>query len=1571
MNTSKQINWNAFKARFNENPTAAFEMMTYLLFLSETGNRYGLFRFKNHPGLETAPVMFNNQLTGFQSKFFDGKIDKDQIIHSLETAVANYPNLQKCYVYINIEPGANYKNSGKNGGKRGGKNGSKQIAGKPAYMKVVEAKAKKLGIEIEWREPGHIEPQLVLPENDYIYDIYFGTENSMSALLDELRIQSELPLHAIEDQVIFNGKPKRFDRSEIKAKIEASFQPGQITIVSGEGGSGKTALIKNIYNEHAHEWPIYIFRASAMNVSNANDLFRLDHNFSLRQFIDANADEPRKIFIIDSAERLADINDREVLQELLLRLLEARWSLLFVTRTVFLAPLSSLLKDALGFESTVIDIPLLSQQELTDFATEHAIRLPDNERFRWRLCNLFYLGEFLKYYNRINLLGSYREFVDKLWEQRIQGNPSKNELCSLRDNCLVELARLRSNSGAFFVSGDGRSPEALYALRQDEIIGLDRQHNRYFITHDIYEEWALQKLVERTWRNAESATTFFEEIGDSLPMRRAFRMWLLEEIQEYKTRLPRIISDVLAGPALPQLWIEETLVAVLLSDNASLFFSQFGGLIQANGFELLKQILFLLRIACVRPDGIRTEVPAGSGWDAAIDYVYQTRSTFFASNPEHVLPILKAWSLAHREGDSTRKAGEMAYSVIDRALSAQHYVSGELDKEFRDVMFCCAHEIHEELKGILHRILDEPLPRQCYVLRGIAKEILENPCLEANNVIREFPEEVIALCEKFWIETPDHKEEEDSEYNRGGDRIPVFCSFHEPSRYGLTTSAENDYFPPSANQTPIKTLLNVSPKSTINFIIRLVNHFVETYVGSGFDSSIEEVEIKFDADIVSQYHSDSLWQCYRGTGSPVLPNLLRSIHMALETWLLDIAGHFGVNAISGILVRLLKESRSSSLTAVVASLILRYSPELVELALPVISQPLFIDADMRRYIQESQARMLAGMGRGLRKIYDILHYDERVKSNNLPFRSKTLQQLILEYQNSPIEGWSAAEREALKLKIFDIIDGFKADPAVMDRMSHMVECMDARNLKMDVIERRGDNLVVQFSPIHESEISLRKAGEAKRQLEETTKYSTLRLWSSSDSYPHQPSAEEEAFSRDPESVVAKIRELAADTGHAASPVADLDSALPQTAASKLLREFAGQLSAESIEYCCRLVLAGYSRVCDEGYYHQAEDGVKESAMALPYALQHSPEDADDIMLTMAASMVRTNTGHGYRRISEYIPAALSRSTLWNTRPEIAESILGCFIALQKAADVNPSAPFEKIEEYRGKAFTIDLDGIDYSDIFMMESLFCSLPTATDNPRVLRLYSRFFEEMPVRMFRKLKRDVDSDEKWYAEEAFIEIRHKIFDHIAQFLMSLGSKEEAVRYLELLTPKMDYGDKLARLLTSVIMSADRLNRPDYFHSIWESLFPVVDSIVSGAQSLHQDELIRTYMLAEDYWRGSQPWHSFTPRVAALFKRAAANWAVSDTTLYAISRTFYTIGSLCCEDGLESLAIAIKARSSLPLNNPAALSYMEKFMTRFCLQHSRAIREDRRLKATVRDILTYMIEQGSATAYRQRDLL
>lgn len=1552
--TKKDVDWNMFNARYSGHETAAFERLTYLLFLSKTGNRYGLFRYKNHPGIETSPVMYNNKLTGFQSKFFDSKVDKDQIIHSIETTATHYQNIQTYYVYINIEPGANYKNPDK----------------KPSYMKDVERAAKKHGFDIEWQVPSHIEAQLVLPENDYIYDIFFGDDNSKSALVDELGYHSELRLRAIEDKITFNGEYTHFDRSAIKEKVETGFRPGQVVVVSGEGGSGKTALIKNLYQEYSREYPMYVFRASEMNVRNPNEVFRLDHDFTLQQFIDAHADESKKIFIIDSAERLAEIDDNDALQILVNRLLDANWCILFATRTVFLRDLSSILVDGLGLKLTFVDIPLLSEKELSGYAAKHRVELPDNERFRSRLCNLFYLGEFLKYYDQINIRGTYREFVDKLWKERIQGDSTKKELCSRRDTCLVELARMRSNSGAFFVSGAGFDPEALFALKQDEIIGFDEAKNQYFITHDIYEEWALQKLVERAWRGADSVTAFFNETGSAMPVRRAFRMWLLENIQDDKTCLPDAVVDVIDDASLPAQWSEEVLVAVLLSDNAHLFLSYYGEMIQDNDFCMLKRILFLLRIACVKSDGIAFEVPVGSGWSAVIDFLYRTRDTFFYNNMEHVLPVLKAWSTINHKGDASCKSGKMAISVIERALSSEYYLSGKTDEGFRDVMFNCAAEIRVELGDLLRRILDTPLPRQPHLMRSIAKEILQHPYFAANNVIREFPEEVISLCEKSWIETRD-SEEYDAEYCRDGDGLPVFHSFREPNKYGLTASAEHDYFPPSANQTPIGPLLRVSPVETLNFIIRLVNHFAETYAGSGFDNSIVEVTITLGAKTVRQYHSDGLWQCYRGTGSPVLPNLLRSVHMALESWLFRVADNCGVDSLKGILLKILGESKSSSLTAVVTSLILRHSSELVEVALPIISQSRFIDSDMIRCAREWEATSLARIGRGLHKINDIMHGDERDKSNAMPHRSKTLQHVILEYQITPVKGLSAEECETLKSTIFNIIDGFKADSDVMDRMSHAVECMDARNLKMEVTGRRDNAQIVQLSPIHESEHSLRKARESQKQMEEATKYSSLRLWCSCDDYPHQPSDEEAGFTENPESVVVRIRELIADSDHVKSVMAEFDGTLPQIAASKLLREHSGQLSDGSIVYCCQLVTEGYCRIFNEGYCFQVGDGVKESAMALPYALLLSPDDANDIILAMALSMVRVNLGRGYRRMSEFIPTSLSRSAIWSTDPDVAESVLGLFIELQHVANEDKAQLLQKSAEFKGKTFTIDLDRIDYSDIFMLESLICSLPTETDNPRVLQIYTRLLAEMPVRMFRKLKRGVDSDEVWYAEEAVIKCSNNIFDHIAPFLLMRGTRDETDRYLGLFAPKMDSGRKTAHFLRAVILAADALNRPEHFYMIWESMFTVLDGVVSNSHSASKDEIILCYLFSEAYWREQQQWHSFTPQIAVLFSKAASKWAEHDVTLYAIGRAFSTIGSRYLNEGLKCLGIAVNNRRGLPLKDANALCCIENFMTRFCLRHNRTIRENPRLKTEVRTILTYMVDQGSARAYRQRDLL
>lgn len=139
------IDWDLFKAKFIGRETSKFEQMAYLLFASETGNPNGIFRYKNHPGIETEPVDFNGKTSGFQAKFLTSFSDgKNDIIDSLTKAKVNHPGLEDIYIYTNNEPGMAYKNTGE----------------KPGYMTDIEKKASVLGLNVVWRLPSHIEAQL-------------------------------------------------------------------------------------------------------------------------------------------------------------------------------------------------------------------------------------------------------------------------------------------------------------------------------------------------------------------------------------------------------------------------------------------------------------------------------------------------------------------------------------------------------------------------------------------------------------------------------------------------------------------------------------------------------------------------------------------------------------------------------------------------------------------------------------------------------------------------------------------------------------------------------------------------------------------------------------------------------------------------------------------------------------------------------------------------------------------------------------------------------------------------------------------------------------------------------------------------------------------------------------------------------------------------------------------------------------------------------------------------------------------------------------------------------------------
>ena len=146
--------------------------------------------------------------------------------------------------------------------------------------------------------------------------------------------------------------------------------------------------------------------------------------------------------------------------------------------------------------------------------------------------------------------------------------------------------------------------------------------------------------------------------------------------------------------------------------------------------------------------------------------------------------------------------------------------------------------------------------------------------------------------------------------------------------------------------------------NTIHFILDFSNRAVEAYLASGFDSSVHEIEVTIGSDKSKQIISSSLWNIYRGSGSPVTPYLLQSMHMALEKRLLEIGKVSDKKNLKEWLIHLLKNTRSASITAVVASVVLAYPDELFEVATILFKNYEFYKYDNLRAGSENSAKNL-------------------------------------------------------------------------------------------------------------------------------------------------------------------------------------------------------------------------------------------------------------------------------------------------------------------------------------------------------------------------------------------------------------------------------------------------------------------------------------------------------------------------------------------------------------------------------------------------------------------------------------
>ncbi|HHB51504.1 MAG TPA: hypothetical protein ENK75_00440 [Saprospiraceae bacterium] len=195
-------------------------------------------------------------------------------------------------------------------------------------------------------------------------------------------------------------------------------------------------------------------------------------------------------------------------------------------------------------------------------------------------------------------------------------------------------------------------------------------------------------------------------------------------------------------------------------------------------------------------------------------------------------------------------------------------------------------------------------------------------------VSKHLPHEVIKLANMFWTKVP-KTINYDSTFLFMDDKGEVEDAF------GLERDSLSDIFP-SAYKTPIYILLKNDTLNTIDFVIDFINTAIEKYAHSEWEykENIQKVEVHISNDSTQmQYHSQALWNLFRGTSSPVMPKLLQSSHMALEKYLLEVAQYTEHKTLETILLYILKKSKSSSLSAIISSVVLANHNKTVNVAI--------------------------------------------------------------------------------------------------------------------------------------------------------------------------------------------------------------------------------------------------------------------------------------------------------------------------------------------------------------------------------------------------------------------------------------------------------------------------------------------------------------------------------------------------------------------------------------------------------------------------------------------------------------
>lgn len=1164
-----EVSFDIFDAKFDKGlRQEQFERLCLHVFCRYCKIEDGVFQYDNHSGIETIDVQYSGKWTGFQAKYFTKDLPghKNDFLDSITKTRKHNTRVEKVLFFLPVNPS--------------GVSAAADEGQKPAWMLEIEVFAAQKGIEVEWFGLSRLRSVFAEKEMQYLARHYFCQNPDLWDCVSLFKRITESRMLITRNSIPFEGENIHLEHRKEIEQLENS-DSRTITIISGAGGVGKSALVKDWFGSCAT-------CANCALMMQPNDVVECFGEVEMSKawrattedFLKMTAGEyGRRVLVVDSVEKLADGKDLSELLLVLRGLFVGGWRIVLTTRTMFEKQIVSHFKTFMP--EAKLDVMVVSpvgEDVLTALSRKYGFDLPANVQVRDAIRTSFNLAAYLSCGN-LKEAGSLKAFQDAVWTHFVMGDDPADTAGQVF--CEYVEEKLRKEIRVLSVPAPTEDTRLL--MRRGIIVPREGATG-YFVAHDVYEEWAAIRMM--SGKLQEFGLTEFEKyVISSHGLRRGFQLLVGQRLAEIEEGEDSLLWSFL-NSARDSIRVDFVL-ALLRSESIGKFLKLHSGkLLEKDSFAFESIVAGAYNFGR-RPEGdlmlLSRQRPEEHSWREIIDFACANQEALQDVEAPTLLLLMQDWSLTHPENDSTTEAcARFAWKAIALGKYGRAHLY-HWKKQLADLVLSSSGCAKKKFEDEVRQHLSVPVNERNCILEEVCRRLLCDTMTASSIVsIRYFPKLVRDLASAYWRPERDpHKRYHELER--------IECEYGLPE-YGF------EYFPPSSFQGPTYMLLKTDLVATLLFIIDLVNACVADASRANpkrFDTVILTMP---NGEKIEQKISLGLWDCYRDKGyGEHVPYLLKAVHMALERFLLEMSeSRKNDETCETILWMLLLKSKSASLTAVVASIVMAHPMEFVRLGLVLIAERKFFAYDARRHFAELQPDCVRALFPFPKREHDYI----RDLADKHSVRGVSLENVIWQYQII-----SSKVVPDLKQRVERLLDDYaRGWDAMTPADKFWLTRIDVRrqNLKVSVDEKTNQSLISGELILGEDLQKRKEESEAftadQRRMMKLAQWGTERIQG-------KTPPKDSAYS-DLKNVLKDFQWLMTRPVSASNSLDIVEPTARRATAAALIVFYRDELDRPLQRVCERVLLASLDLIFDDRYRRVKWDRVDVAIFAIPYLLPH-------------------------------------------------------------------------------------------------------------------------------------------------------------------------------------------------------------------------------------------------------------------------------------------------------------------------------------------------------------------------------